>query len=75
MAGYSLYVSYTKSKENSYLCYKDKSEGKPSVNKNIPCYSSGRYVIYYNERNQTGNPTYFSENAFNELCEVEVLGE
>lgn len=73
MAGFSLYVSNTTSKEEGHLCYKDKT-GRPSVDQNIPCSIYGRYVIYYNERNQSVNTFYYSQYAFNELCEVEVYG-
>lgn len=74
MAGFSLYVSNTTSREEGHLCYKDIS-GRPSVDQNIPCSIYGRYVIYYNERNQSVNAFYYSQYAFNELCEVEVYGK
>lgn len=74
MAGFSLYVSNTSNKDDGHLCYKD-TTGRPSVNQYITCSVYGRYVIYYNERNQTLNRIYYSEYAFNELCEVEVYGK
>lgn len=75
MAGFYLYVSNTTSKDQGHLCYKDQSGGSPSVNQNISCFIYGRYVIYYNERSPYNNPSYLSQYAYNELCEVEVYGE
>lgn len=75
MAGFSLYISNTTSKDQGHCCYKDNSRGKPSVNQNISCSIYGRYVIYYNERSRDDNPSYLSKYAYNELCELEVFGE
>lgn len=74
MAGFSLYVSNTTSKEDGHLCYED-TTGRPLVDQNITCSIYGRYVIYYNERNQNVNRLYYSQYAFNELCEVEIYGK
>lgn len=74
MAGFSLYVSNTTSKDQGHCCYKDNSMGNPSVDQEIPCFILGRYVLYYNERSPTNNPSYLSPYAYNELCEVEVYG-
>uniref|UniRef100_A0A8W8NUC7 Multiple epidermal growth factor-like domains 10 n=1 Tax=Magallana gigas TaxID=29159 RepID=A0A8W8NUC7_MAGGI len=74
MAGFSLYISNTTSKDQGHCCYKDNSRGKPSVNQNISCSIYGRYVIYYNERRRDNNPSYLSKYAYNELCELEVFG-
>lgn len=75
MAGFSLYVSNTTSKEQGHFCYKDQSGGTPAVKQNISCSINGRYVIYYNERSRDHNSSFLSQYAFNELCEVEVYGE
>lgn len=75
MAGFSLYVSNTTSKDHGHFCYKDNSRGNPSVDTQITCSIYGRYVIYYNERSPYYNPGYLPQYAYNELCEVEVYGE
>lgn len=74
MAGFYLYISNITSKDSGHLCYKDETEGSPSVSQVIHCSIYGRYVIYYNERSPN-NPSYLSQYAYNELCEVEVYGE
>lgn len=74
MAGFSLYVSNTTSTKQGYLCYKDHTTGTPSLDQNISCSIYGRYVIYYNERSHN-RPSYLSQYAYNELCELQVFGE
>lgn len=75
MAGFSLYVSNTTSKDQGHVCYKDNSWGNPLVDQTISCSIYGRYVIYYNNRSRHDNPGYLSKYAYNELCEVKVYGE
>ena len=78
MAGFFLYVSNTTYKEGSHLCFHEiqTKNGTPSEDQKINCSMFGRYVIYYNERNQPGTyPTFFSEFAYYELCELEVYGK
>lgn len=42
----------------------------------MTCVVEGQYVIYYNERlGKRRIREDFSENAFNDLCEVEVYGK
>lgn len=73
-----MYVSNTTSKEDGYLCFHDMQTLNRTISgdQRINCTVYGRYVIYYNERRPDGvYPSYYSEYAFSELCEVEVYGE
>ena len=76
-AGFSLYISNTGGRDNSSLCYKDGPE-LPPLNFSTECTSSGRYVIFYNER--LDGVTYpagyeVEANVYTELCEVTVQGK
>lgn len=75
MAGFSLYISNTTSKDSGHVCYKDETNGSPSVNQTIFCPIYGRFVIYYNERSRYNKSSNLSQWAYNELCEVEVYGK
>nr|XP_022311896.1 receptor-type tyrosine-protein phosphatase mu-like isoform X4 [Crassostrea virginica] len=77
MAGFFLYVSNTTSKEDGHLCFHEIQtvNTTPSADQKINCPVHGRYVIYYNERLPgVDYPSYYSEFAFYELCELEVYG-
>ncbi|XP_062583943.1 uncharacterized protein LOC134245691 [Saccostrea cucullata] len=74
-AGFFLYVSNTTFKEEGYLCFHEiqKVNSTPTEDHRINCTVNGRYVIFYNERRpDVAYPAYYSQYAFNELCEVEV---
>lgn len=78
MAGFFIYVSNTTSKEDGYLCFHDMQTLNRTLSEDqrINCTVYGRYVIYYNERRpDVVYPSYYSDYAFSELCEVEVYGE
>uniref|UniRef100_A0A8W8NTP0 Tyrosine-protein kinase receptor Tie-1 n=1 Tax=Magallana gigas TaxID=29159 RepID=A0A8W8NTP0_MAGGI len=75
--GFSVYVSNTTVRTDGKLCFKDTSFNRTTVPAilNITCIVHGKYVIYYNERLPNGGyPIYYSPDAHNELCEVEVYG-
>ena len=75
-AGFSIYVSHSKERENSDLCYKDGPD-LPPLNFTTICNTTGRYVLFYNERyNGVDYPAGYETltNVFTELCEVTVYG-
>ena len=74
-AGFSLLVSDTATMENSSLFYKDGPEFPP-LNFTTTCITSGRYVIFYNERLKgvIYPEGYANESVYTELCEVIVWG-
>ena len=77
MAGFFLYISNTTFRKDYHLCFHEiqRVKGTPSEDQRINCSVHGRYVVYYNERLSTENyPSYFSDWAFYELCELEVYG-
>ena len=76
--GFSVYVSNTTDRTDGTMCFEDTNFTKYNIPAiiNITCIVEGQYVIYYNERLENHkNRTDFSENAFNDLCEVEVYGD
>ena len=79
-AGFSLYVSDDGVIDNGVIdsssrCYKDGPQ-IPSLNFTTTCITSGRYVIFYNERISGVNypEKYQLVNILTELCEVIIMG-
>ena len=74
-AGFSLFVSNTTETDQGFLCYKNGIE-LPSLDLTISCRTHGRFVIYYNERqDEIDYPAgYELANVYTELCEVTVTG-
>ncbi|XP_062606973.1 multiple epidermal growth factor-like domains protein 10, partial [Saccostrea cucullata] len=74
--GFSVYISNTTTKDDGFLCFKDTHFTRDTIPENFTteCVQHGRYVIYYNERGGSINRPGFSQAAFNELCELQVLG-
>nr|XP_022311266.1 protein draper-like [Crassostrea virginica] len=71
-AGFSLFVSKNGSMDSSSLCYKDGPQ-LPPLNFTTTCITSGRYVIFYNERlDGVTYPEGYELLAYTELCEVIV---
>lgn len=71
-----MYISNTTEKEDGVLCFRDDN----FTNETIPavitlnCTHHGNYVIFYNNRTSSKIPPYYSQYAYNELCEFEVYG-
>ena len=59
------------------LCFKDTDYTRATIPNptDIPCAQHGRYVIYNNDRRNPPYPVGYDTFAYNELCELEVLGE
>ena len=75
-AGFSLYVSNTGDTDGSSLCYKHGPK-LPFLNFSTTCITSGRYVIFYNERlDGVTYPTGYEYSIISmELCDVAVNGK
>lgn len=74
--GFSVFISNTTETNDFVLCFEDTTFNDTTIPAvlTLNCTVQGRYVIYYNNRTDTNLPSYYSEYAFNELCEFEVYG-
>ena len=75
--GFSIVVSNTTNPRGGVVCFRDTKLNRSTIPAvfDIDCHVTGRYVIYYNERNpELGYPKDYSQFAYAELCEVEVYG-
>ena len=75
--GFSLYVSNSPNRSEGDLCFEDTFYTKETVPMifSIPCLKHGHYIIFYNERlNGVSYQDEYSDDAFSDLCEVEVYG-
>ncbi|XP_061194984.1 stabilin-2-like [Saccostrea echinata] len=75
--GFSLYISNTTERNSGELCFHDTEFTKSTIPDtfNTTCTKQGQYVIYYNSRPQNNDTLRgLSQEAFSELCEVEVYG-
>ena len=76
--GFSIVVSNTTNPRDGVECFRDTKLNRSTIPAvfDIDCHVTGRFVIYYNERNpELGYPQDYSQFAYAELCEVEVYGK
>ena len=75
-AGFSIYVSSDGMRDKSSFCYKNGPK-LPDLNFTTACFTSGRYVTFFNERHSgvTYPDGYEIVSVYTELCEVTVYGK
>nr|XP_022307985.1 uncharacterized protein LOC111113986 [Crassostrea virginica] len=74
--GFSVYISNSTYKEDGTLCFKGTNYTRATIPNpvNMICPYHGRYVIYYNNRTHAPYPVGYSSTAWNEICELDVIG-
>lgn len=78
MLGFSIYVSNTTNKSEGRLCYKNYFTDISDLTRHwkVECVTIGQYVFFYNERLKgVTYPKSYSTYAYNDVCELMVLGK
>ncbi|XP_021349152.1 scavenger receptor class F member 1-like [Mizuhopecten yessoensis] len=75
LAGYQIYLSNTTIWRTEDACYQDTTPDLASMSsvQTVACPGVARYLTIYNDR-RVKSFTWYSDDAFLELCEVEVYG-
>lgn len=72
---FSLYLSNTTIREDGFMCFHENGEVNGSnLTLTVRCEGTGQFVIFYNSRESKSPGDGFSEEAYIELCEVQVIG-
>ncbi|XP_065943686.1 uncharacterized protein [Magallana gigas] len=73
LRGFSVHVSDTTDWRSGTLCYQHDIEQPLNNTVNIDCFTSGRYVTFFNSRNQTNIPS-LSKYAYINICDINIEG-
>lgn len=72
---FSLYLSNTTIREDGLMCFHENGEvNNSNLTLTVGCEGTGQFVIFYNSRESKSPGDGFSEEAYIELCEVQVIG-
>lgn len=74
LRGFSVHVSDTTDWRSGTLCYQHDIEQPLNNTVNIDCFTSGRYVTFFNSRNQTNIPS-LSKYAYINICDINIEGK